>query len=76
MAKKSRKFTVCDGELVLELQPAGKGWYAVTSPMEPNLHTQAKTIEDAFDMAREAIQELRQVRRKLAARRQRANAAA
>ena len=56
-------YKVCDGDLVLELRPAGKGWYAVTSPMEPELHTQAKSIEEAFDMARDAMSMIWQMRR-------------
>ena len=66
--KKVKKFAVCDGDLVLELQPAGGGWYCVTSPMDPGLHTQAKSIEEAFDLAHEALQELREVRQMLAER--------
>lgn len=55
-------YTVCDGDLVLHLQPAESGWYAVTSPLEPHLHTQAKSIEEAFFMARDAMEGLRQLR--------------
>ena len=61
-------YKVCDGDLVLELRPAGKGWYAVTSPMEPHLHTQAKSIEEAFEMARDALQGLAEVRAEFANR--------
>ena len=66
--KKPRKFTVCDGELVLELQPAGDGWYCVTSPMDPGVTTQAKSIEEAFEMARDAMKCLRDARRIVAER--------
>lgn len=55
-------FSVTDGELVLQLQPAEDGWYAVTSPVEPHLHTQAKSIEEAFEMARDALEGLAEVR--------------
>jgi predicted RNase H-like HicB family nuclease len=49
------KYTVSDGELVLALTEDEDGWYTVTSPMEPALVTQAKTIREAFVMARDAI---------------------
>ena len=62
--KEGTVFTVCDGELVLELTVAEKGWYAVTSPLEPGVNTQAKSIEEAFYMARDAMQGLREVRAK------------
>lgn len=55
-------YTVCDGDLVLHLQPAENGWYAVTSPLDPGVTTQAKSIEEAFYMARDAMQGLREVR--------------
>lgn len=50
----TRKYTVTDGKLVLILEPAEKGWYAVSSPFEPGLNTQAKTLEEAFVMAYDA----------------------
>jgi predicted RNase H-like HicB family nuclease len=55
-------FTVSDGDLVLHLQPAGDGWYAVTSPVEPHLHTQAKSVEEAFRMARDGLEGLQAAR--------------
>ena len=63
--KKLTKFTVSDGELVLSLQPAEEGGYVITSPFEPELVTEAETLEDAFDMARDAIKALRDSRVKL-----------
>ena len=54
MSKKCPKFTVSDGKLVLVLEPADKGWYVVTSPLDPELNTQAKTVEEAFEMAYDA----------------------
>ena len=57
-------FTVCDGELVLHLRPAPGGWYAVSSPLEPGVNTQAKSIEEAFEMARDAMAALRAARAK------------
>lgn len=64
MPRRAKKFTVSDGELVLELQPADGGWYAVTCPFDPSLNTQGRSIEEAFEMARDAMATLRQMRRK------------
>ncbi len=63
--KKRITFTVSDGELVLNLEPAEEGGYIVTSTFEPELITEAETLEDAFDMARDAIKALRASRGKL-----------
>ena len=63
--KKKAAFTVSDGELVLQLESAEEGGYLVTSPFEPELVTEAETLEDAFDMARDAIKALRASRAKL-----------
>jgi predicted RNase H-like HicB family nuclease len=60
MAKKSEskkpvKYIVTDGDLVLELEKEGK-WYCVTSPFNPEIITQARTVEEAFEMARDVIE--------------------
>jgi antitoxin HicB len=55
-AAKVVQYTVSDGGLVLTLEPAEDGWYVVTSPLDPELTTQAKTIEEAFEMARDALE--------------------
>ena len=65
-------FTVSNGEMVLELEPAEEGGYLVTSPFDPELVTEAKTIEEAFKMARDAAEGLRKVRIKLFGRRKKA----
>ena len=57
-------FTVSNGDLVLTLHPAGSGWYAISSPIEPHLHTQAKTVEEAFEMAYDGLAALREARAK------------
>lgn len=49
-----KRYNVNDGKLVLTLEEAGKGWYVVTSPMEPGLNTQARSIPEAFEMAKDA----------------------
>ena len=46
MAKKPTKYTVTDGELVLVLEP-DDGWYCVTSPFNPDIITQARTLDVA-----------------------------
>jgi antitoxin HicB len=63
MAQKA--YTVSDGELVLVLEALPEeegGGYGVTSPLEPQLITEADTIEEAFAMARDALQALRESR--------------
>lgn len=76
MAKKKeprlKRYIVTDGELVLELEREGK-WYCVTCPFQPGLITQARTLEEAFEMARDAREGLALVEKKLA-RRQRKRA--
>ena len=63
--RKRNKFTVSDGEMVLTLEPAEEGGYIVTSAFEPELITEAETLEDAFAMARDAIKALKASRAKL-----------
>ena len=57
-------YTVSDGDLVLRLEVAEEGGFVVTAPMEPGLVTEAETIEEAFDMARDAREALQAVRQK------------
>ena len=61
-----KHYTVSDGRLMLYLWPAEEGGYNVTSPMDPELITQAETIEEAFVMAYDAQECLREARAKLA----------
>jgi predicted RNase H-like HicB family nuclease len=66
-----RTYTVSDGELVLTLEALpldDGGGYGVTSPLEPQLVTEARTFEEAFEMARDAIQALRESRQAYAKR--------
>jgi len=60
---KKQPYIVCDGVLTLSLQPAEGGWYAVTSPLDPQLITQAKSIEEAFEMAYDAQKSLAEARK-------------
>ena len=64
MAKKTTKYTVTDGELVLVLEPAEEGGYVVTCPFDPALITEAETVEEAFEMAHDAAAELKLARTK------------
>ena len=41
--------------LVLRLEPAEEGGYVVTSPFNPDVLTQAETLEEAFENARDVI---------------------
>jgi predicted RNase H-like HicB family nuclease len=62
MAKKTKRpktYTISDGDLVLTLEDAGDGWFTVTSPIIPGLVTEAKTVPECFEMARDAIEALR-----------------
>jgi antitoxin HicB len=59
------QYTVSDGRLVLILEPAEEGGYVVTSPLDPELITEADTLEEAFTNARDAAQALKRSRVKL-----------
>lgn len=65
MKKKATAFTVSDGELVLCFEPAEEGGYVITAPFEPELVTEAESLEEGFAMARDAIKALRASRKKL-----------
>jgi antitoxin HicB len=60
-----RRYTVSDGKRVLNLEEAEEGGYIVTSPLDPELITEAETIEEAFANALDASKALRQSRAKL-----------
>jgi antitoxin HicB len=59
------QYTVSDGQLVLTIEPAEEGGYVVTSPFDPELITEAETVEEAFANARDAAESLRESRLKL-----------
>lgn len=61
----AKSYTVSDGKLVLTLTTAAEGGFVVTSAMEPELVTEAETIEEAFRMAHDALRALRASRAKL-----------
>jgi antitoxin HicB len=60
-----KQYTVSDGKLVLTLQEAEEGGYIVTSPFDPQLITEAETVREAFQNARDALTALASSRRKL-----------
>lgn len=59
------RYTVSDGKVVLNLEAAGEGGYIVSSPLDPELITEAETIDEAFANARDAARALKRARRKL-----------
>jgi antitoxin HicB len=61
----SKKYTVSDGKLVLNLEEAEEGGYIVTSPLDPELITEAETLEEAFANARDAAKALKLSRARL-----------
>src|SRR5437762_5506122 len=60
----AKAYAISDGKLVLTLTPANEGGFVVTS-LDPELVTEAETIEDAFRMARDALRALHASRAKL-----------
>ena len=60
-----KQYTVSDGKVVLTLQEAEEGGYVVTSPLDPQLITEAETVKEAFENARDALSALASFRRKL-----------
>ena len=55
-------YTVSDGQLVLTLTEAEESGYVVTSPMDPELITEAETIAEAFEMVQDAMRGLAESR--------------
>jgi len=62
----AKKYTISDGKLVLTLEAAREGGFIVSSPLDPGLWTQAETIAQAFENARDAMKELALARLRLA----------
>jgi len=61
----AKTYTVSDGKLVLKLEEAEEGGYVVTSPLDPELVTEAERISEAFAQARDALKALAKSRSKL-----------
>jgi antitoxin HicB len=62
----NKGYTVSDGEILLTLEPAEEGGFVVTSPLDPELVTEAESLEEAFANARDAADALNESRKKLA----------
>ncbi len=60
-----KRYTVSDGKVVLILQEAEEGGYIVSSPLDPELITEADSIQEAFENARDAMKALIRSRRKV-----------
>jgi antitoxin HicB len=61
----TKSYTISDGKLVLTLEPDETGGYVVSSPLDPELLTQAETIEEAFENAYDALKVLKKARAKI-----------
>jgi antitoxin HicB len=61
----AKRYAVSDGKIVLTLESAPEGGYVVTSPLEPELITEAETVDEAFANARDALRALVRSRAKL-----------
>jgi antitoxin HicB len=68
----AKRFAVSDGKLLLTLEEAEDGGFIVTSPLDPELITEAETISEAFMMARDALKALAESRAKPLKKRPRA----
>ena len=56
------RYVVSDGTLTLLLErDAESKWFCVTSPFNPKIITQARSVEEAFEMAYDALESLREV---------------
>jgi antitoxin HicB len=62
MVRQPKKYVVSDGELTLTLESAEEGGFVVTSPFDPRMLTQAETLEEAFEMARDVVELYQEVR--------------
>jgi antitoxin HicB len=62
VTKQPKKYVVTDGELTLTLEVAEEGGFVVTSPFDPEILTQAETLEEAFEMAHDVVELYKEVR--------------
>jgi len=60
----AKRYTISDGRLVLTLEEAHEGGFVVSSPLYPELWTQAESVSEAFENARDALKALVAARRK------------
>ncbi len=54
----AKRYTISDGKLVLTLEEAEEGGFVVSSPLYPGLWTQAESVAEASEMARDALETL------------------
>lgn len=59
-----KRYTISDGKLVLTLEEADEGGFVVSSPLYPGLWTQAESVQEAFENARDALKSLLEARQK------------
>jgi antitoxin HicB len=72
---KSKKFTASDGKIMIVLETCEEGGYYVYSPLDPELHTQGDSLEEAFEMAHDALKLLNECRREMMPRKPKRQAA-
>ena len=60
-----KRYNVTDGKIILTLEEAEEGGFLVTSPIDPAVITQAETIAEAFENARDAMAVLKAARKDL-----------
>jgi predicted RNase H-like HicB family nuclease len=58
----SKRYTVSDGRMLLYLEEAAEGGFIVTSPIDPELITEAESSAEVFSNARDAAKALKQAR--------------
>ena len=58
-----KTYTVSDGELVLTLERDEEDpkWFVVTTPLIPRLCTQARSLDEAFEMGRDWIRTMQPI---------------
>jgi predicted RNase H-like HicB family nuclease len=62
---RGKKYTISDGKMVLHVEEAEGGGFVVTSPLDPELVTEAESLEEAFVNAHDAARALKESRAKL-----------
>lgn len=60
-----KSYTISDGKIVLVLSEVRGGGFVVTTPLDPEMITEAETVGEAFVNARDALKSLRQARASL-----------
>ncbi|MBI3268888.1 MAG: type II toxin-antitoxin system HicB family antitoxin [Planctomycetes bacterium] len=57
-----KRYTVSNGKRVVTLEEAEEGGFIVTSPLDPELITEAESLAEAFENAADALGALRRSR--------------